>query len=121
MVFVDGLSLEVDQAGCENFIASKEESFKSVIEDVEHIDNNNDYVDENEMIKNMNSKREENVEESKVDKIPSSRPVLSSRNFASSIISTTEDQDQEVDGNQISEARTVSSLAWRKQSVRNQS
>ena len=110
MVFVDGLSLEVDQAGCENFIASKEESFKSVIEDVEHIDNNNDYVDENEMIKNMNSKREENVEESKVDKIPSSRPVLSSRNFASSIISTTEEQDQEVDGNQISEDSSKSCM-----------
>lgn len=102
MLFVDGLSIEVDQTGCGNVISSKEESFKSVIEDLEHINDNNEYVDENELIKNMNSKREENVEESKTDKIPSSRPVLSIRNFASSI-STTVDQDQEVDGDQISE------------------
>ena len=41
MLFVDGLSIEVDQAGCGNVISSKEESFKSVIEDLEHINDNN--------------------------------------------------------------------------------
>lgn len=97
---VGGLSEEVVKivgGAADDESKSREDSSIAMfgIEDMEH-KYTNDYIDGNEIIENMKYQTEENVEESKVDDIPSSRPVLISSKVKSSSC-TTEDLEEEGD------------------------